>query len=137
MNYWFVDPANIAECFLPFSEWLYSIAPVRRDATKHTFNVRDWATYHWVPGDAAWLAQNLWDHYAFSQDTTHIEASKVLGVEEEFRTEVDGIRARLLGRQRCRWMPVAMDRPAGAEPDKSPSKRGFTTENVPTRSSTA
>ncbi len=84
MNYWFVDAANLGECFLPFSEWLYSVVPVRRDATKKAFNVRGWATrsengifggatYHWVPGDAAWLTQNIWDHYAFSRDKKYLE----------------------------------------------------------------
>ncbi len=84
MNYWFVDAANLGECFLPLAEWLYSVIPVRRDATKKEFGTRGWATrsengifggatYHWVPGDAAWIAQNIWDHYAFSQDRHYLE----------------------------------------------------------------
>jgi alpha-L-fucosidase 2 len=84
MNYWFVDAANLGECFLPLAEWLYSVIPVRRDATKKEFGTRGWATrsengifggatYHWVPGDAAWIAQNIWDHYAFSADRKYLE----------------------------------------------------------------
>jgi len=84
MNYWFVDAANIGECFLPLAEWLNSVIPVRRDATKKEFGTRGWATrsengifggatYHWVPGDAAWIAQNIWDHYAFSADRKFLE----------------------------------------------------------------
>lgn len=83
MNYWFVDAANLDACFLPYAEWLWSVIPVRRDATKKEFGTRGWATrsengifggatYHWVPGDAAWLAQNIWDHYAFTQDTNYL-----------------------------------------------------------------
>lgn len=83
MNYWFVDQANISECFLPLAEWVNSIREVRREATKKEFNVRGWATrsengifggatYHWVPGDASWVAQNLWDHYAFTQDKEYL-----------------------------------------------------------------
>jgi alpha-L-fucosidase 2 len=83
MNYWFVDQANISECFLPLGEWVNSIREVRREATKKEFNVRGWATrsengifggasYHWVPGDASWVAQNLWDHYAFTQDLEYL-----------------------------------------------------------------
>lgn len=83
MNYWFVDAANLGECFLPLSEWLHSVIPVRRDATRKEFGTRGWATrsengifggatYHWVPGDAAWIAQNIWDHYAFSQDRQYL-----------------------------------------------------------------
>jgi alpha-L-fucosidase 2 len=76
MNYWFVGPANLTECFLPFSEWLHSITPVRREETRRELGVRGWATRWengifggatcpWSMGDAAWLAQNLWDYYAF------------------------------------------------------------------------
>jgi alpha-L-fucosidase 2 len=84
MNYWFVDQANLSECFLPLAEWVNSIREVRREATKKEFNVRGWATrsengifggatYHWVPGDASWVAQNLWDHYAFTQDKEYLQ----------------------------------------------------------------
>jgi alpha-L-fucosidase 2 len=83
MNYWFVDAANLSECFQPLAEWVNSIREVRREATKKEFNVRGWATrsengifggatYHWVPGDASWVAQNLWDHYAFTQDKEYL-----------------------------------------------------------------
>jgi len=84
MNYWFVDQANLSECFLPLAEWVNSIREVRREATRKEFNVRGWATrsengifggatYHWVPGDASWVAQNLWDHYAFTQDKDYLQ----------------------------------------------------------------
>jgi alpha-L-fucosidase 2 len=84
MNYWFVDQANLSECFLPLSEWLHSIIPVRRETTRKEFGVRGWmtrsengifggATYHWVPGDAAWVAQNIWDHYAFTMDEDYLK----------------------------------------------------------------
>jgi len=83
MNYWFVDQANLSECFLPLAEWVNSIREVRREATHKEFNVRGWATrsengifggatYKWVPGDASWVAQNLWDHYAFTQDKEYL-----------------------------------------------------------------
>ena len=83
MNYWFVDQVNLSECFQPLSEWLHSIRAVRRDETKKAFGVRGWmthsengifggSTYHWVPGDASWVAQNIWDHYAYTQDKEYL-----------------------------------------------------------------
>jgi alpha-L-fucosidase 2 len=83
MNYWFVDAANLSDCFQPLSEWFYSIRGVRRDETKETFNTRGWithaengvfggSTWKWSKGDAAWVAQNLWDHYAFTQDREYL-----------------------------------------------------------------
>ncbi len=84
MNYWLAQPTHLAECFEPYAEWLWSILPVRREATQEEFGTtRGWmtrsengifggATYHWVPGDAAWLAQNIWDQYAFTQDAQYL-----------------------------------------------------------------
>jgi alpha-L-fucosidase 2 len=173
MNYWFVDAANLGECFQPFSDWLNSIVEVRREDTKRSFNVRGWATRwengifggataRWSTGDAAWLAQNLWDHYAFTGDkeylrtraypilkelceywedilkenpdgkliappgtspehgpvaagnsydqqlaydlfTNTIEASRDLGVDEEFRQKIESMRSRLLGPKIGKW----------------------------------
>ena len=84
MNYWFVGPANLSECFTPVSEWLHSVVPVKREATKAKYGVRGWAhrsengifggsSYRWVPGDAPWLLQNIWDHYAFTLDRGYLE----------------------------------------------------------------
>ena len=173
MNYWFVDAAGLGECFQPLSDWLHSVIPVRREATQKAFGVRGWATMwengifggatcNWGMGDAAWLAQNIWDHYAFSQDrnyletraypiikelcefwedtlkegpggklvsprskspehgpwaegnsyeqqlvfdlfTNYIQASKILGVDDDFRGKIEKMRARLLGPQIGKW----------------------------------
>lgn len=84
MNYWFVDQANLSDCFTPLSEWLYSVVPVKRDATKAKYGVRGWmhrsengifggASYKWIPGDAAWIMQNIWDHYAFTMDKEYLK----------------------------------------------------------------
>ena len=84
MNYWFVDMANLAECFEPYAEWLNSIREVRREDTKKQFNRRGWinhpengifggSTWKWSKGDAAWLAQNIWDHYRFTLDEEYLK----------------------------------------------------------------
>lgn len=84
MNYWFVDIANLSECFTPLSDWLYSVVPVKRKATKEAFGARGWAhraengifggsSFKWYLGDGAWIMQNLWDHYAFTQDKNYLE----------------------------------------------------------------
>ena len=85
MNYWFVDAANLSECFQPLADWLYSIRAVRRDETKAAFKTRGWithaengvfggSTWKWSKGDAAWVGQNLWDHYAFTQDREYLRS---------------------------------------------------------------
>jgi len=83
MNYWFVDAANLPECFQPYAEWLNSIREVRKERTKEAFHARGWtmraengifggSTWKWVKPTAAWCAQNLWDHYAFTQDKEYL-----------------------------------------------------------------
>jgi alpha-L-fucosidase 2 len=84
MNYWFADRANLSECFLPFSEWVHNSREVWKERTKKTFNTRGWAmhpsngifggqtNYAWLMGDSAWLAQNLYDHYAHTLDEEYL-----------------------------------------------------------------
>jgi alpha-L-fucosidase 2 len=109
MNYWFVDQTNLSECFLPLAEWVNSIREVRREATKKEFNVRGWATrsengifggatYHWVPGDASWVAQNLWDHYAFTLDKEYLRTRAYPVMKELCEYWEDSLKARPDGR---------------------------------------
>ena len=85
MNYWFATPANLAECFVPVAEWIDSIREVRKEETRKVLKVkRGWlmrsengvfggSTWHFQKGDSAWLCQNLWDHYAFTQDKAYLK----------------------------------------------------------------
>ena len=83
MNYWLVEPANLAECFAPYAAWLNSIRDVRKEATREAFHTRGWtmraengifggSTWEWVQSGSAWCAQNLWDHYAFNGDREYL-----------------------------------------------------------------
>ncbi len=83
MNYWFVHPANLCECFEPLFDWVNAIREVRREETRRVFGTRGWAfhaengifggsTWKWSKGDAAWVAQILWDHYAFTLDRDYL-----------------------------------------------------------------
>ena len=85
MNYWFTDPSNISECFIPLAEWIDSIREVRKEETQKVLNIkRGWltrsengifggSTWHFQKGDSAWLCQNLWDHYAFTRDKEYLK----------------------------------------------------------------
>ncbi len=83
MNYWFSGPANLAECFLPFADWLHSIRDVRKQETRTALGKPGFAmrvengifgggSYRWSIGDASWLANNLWDHYRFTLDQEYL-----------------------------------------------------------------
>jgi len=126
MNYWFVDAANLSECFTPYSEWLYSVIPVRRDATQKEFGIRGWmtrsengifggATYHWVPGDAAWLAQNIWDHYAFTLDGEYLKTRAYPIIKELCESWEDYLKEGLGGK---------LVSPASISPEHGPKAEG-------------
>jgi alpha-L-fucosidase 2 len=83
MNYWFVEPANLAECFEPYAAWLQSTRDVRVEATKAEFHTRGWtmraengifggSTWQWVESGSAWVMQNMWEHYAFGRDEKYL-----------------------------------------------------------------
>ena len=85
MNYWFVNQANLSECFTPLAEWLDSIRDVRKEETLKVLGIkRGWlmrsengifggSTYYFQKGDSAWISQNLWDHFAFNQDKVYLQ----------------------------------------------------------------
>jgi alpha-L-fucosidase 2 len=80
MNYWPAEVTNLAECALPFLDYVNSLRGVRTAATRaHYGNVRGWTvqtennifgagSFLWNPPGSAWYAQHFWEHYAFTQD---------------------------------------------------------------------
>jgi len=104
MNYWLTGPANLAECFEPFADWINSIREVRQAATKTAFNVRGWtmrgesglfggSTWDWVPGSSAWLMQNSYDHYRFTGDKTYLRESAYPAMKEVCEFSLDRLKA--------------------------------------------
>ncbi len=84
MNYWPTDVANLSESFEPFARWLNSIRDVRKEDTrKRTGLQRGWtmrpengifggSTWKEIESGSAWCMQNVWEHYAFTQDTEYL-----------------------------------------------------------------
>ena len=81
MNYWFVEPANLAECAVPLFDYIESQIPYWRRKAKGHFgeNVRGWTvdymnnifgagTYMNYPPGSAWLAWHYAQHFEFGQD---------------------------------------------------------------------
>ena len=86
MNYWLTGPTDLPECFQPFADYFMSTRGIHKINTKKVYgsNVRGWALrssngifggggWKWVPGDAAWVMQNIWDHYAFTRDREYLK----------------------------------------------------------------
>jgi alpha-L-fucosidase 2 len=95
MNYWLAEPANLAECALPFFDLVDSQLPAWRKATQAAaeFKTADGAlarrgfairTSHnifggmgwkWDHTANAWYGQHFWEHYAFGGDRDFLRAT--------------------------------------------------------------
>ncbi|WP_146599253.1 glycoside hydrolase family 95 protein [Novipirellula aureliae] len=89
MNYWMVETANLPESFTPFVEWTKVLAESGRHTAWGTFGVKK----GWTAGlngnifgftaqnphgrrlqqGGHWLAQHLFEHYAFNKDQAYLE----------------------------------------------------------------
>ena len=91
MNYWPAEQTNLAECHLPVIRYVNSLVP-RGTITAQAYyttqeggDVRGWVIHHenniwgntapgnyywgfYFPAAAAWMCQDIWEYYAFSQD---------------------------------------------------------------------
>jgi alpha-L-fucosidase 2 len=87
MNYWPAEVTNLAECALPFFDYVNSLRAVRTEATRlHYPNARGWTvqtennifgagSFKWNPPGSAWYAQHFWEHYAFGLDREFLRNS--------------------------------------------------------------
>ncbi len=90
MNYWPVGSTNLGECAEPMTRWAKDLSIPGALSAKVHYNSRGWVAHHsanvWgftPPGpkrgihmleaeSCAFLCQNIWDHYAFSQDKKYL-----------------------------------------------------------------
>jgi alpha-L-fucosidase 2 len=84
MNYWPAEPANLAECHVPFIDYVTSLREVNaKNTQRHYGQIRGWtvqtmnnacgiAFWKWNPPGSAWYAQHLWEHFAFGRDTDYL-----------------------------------------------------------------
>ncbi|MCG9792349.1 glycoside hydrolase family 95 protein [Flavobacterium algicola] len=89
MNYWMVETANLPDSFSPYLQWMKINAESGKQVAKEAFGIeKGWSVG--LNGNAfgftapnehgrrmqqsgAWLCQNLFEHYAFSQDKVYLE----------------------------------------------------------------
>jgi alpha-L-fucosidase 2 len=90
MNYWPAEPANLAECHAPLLAAIGELAVTGAETARVNYGAGGWTTHHntdlwrqsapvgrfgegdpvwasWSSG-GAWLAQHLWEHFAFGGD---------------------------------------------------------------------
>lgn len=104
MNYWMVNPANLPGSFRPFVEWAKVLAESGGHTARETFGVsKGWCmgangnVYGFTAQNphgrrhqqaGHWIAQNLFEHYAYSQDQAYLaEVYPILKGAAEFFIE--------------------------------------------------
>jgi alpha-L-fucosidase 2 len=90
MNYWPAEPANLGECVEPLTAMVMDLTQTGARTAKVMYGARGWVAHHntdlwratapidgptwgmWPMG-GAWLCQNLWEHYLFTDDKKYLE----------------------------------------------------------------
>jgi alpha-L-fucosidase 2 len=102
MIYWPAETANLAECFEPLDRYIHFLSQTGARTAQVHYGARGWTVHtlanawgftspgevpSWglSPSAGAWLAQHLWEHFAFSRDTNFLRrAMPVLRGSAEF-----------------------------------------------------
>ncbi|EMI42016.1 glycosyl hydrolase family 95 catalytic domain-containing protein [Rhodopirellula sp. SWK7] len=89
MNYWPAQVANLAECHLPYFDYLESLVPYGTETAQKHYGAEGWVVHHlsdlfgattpadgvwgvWPMG-AAWATRDLMEYYRFSGDREFLE----------------------------------------------------------------
>ena len=85
MNYWPSEVTNLSQCDIPYIGFINSIREVRAEDTRTQYGpkVRGWTVHCqnnpfgasdwlWNPPGSGWYCQQLWQHYAFTQDKAYL-----------------------------------------------------------------
>ncbi|MCT9075815.1 glycoside hydrolase family 95 protein [Streptomyces fulvoviolaceus] len=109
MNYWLAEAANLAETTAPYDRFVEALrAPGRRTAQEmfgsrgwvvhnetnpYGFTgVHDWSTAFWFPEAAAWLTQQLYEHYRFGGSTDYLRTTAYPVMKEAAEFWLDNLR---------------------------------------------
>ncbi len=89
MNYWPAETCNLSECVEPLTRMVLEMAETGTQTAKVHYGARGWVAHHntdlwratapvdgpnsgmWPMG-GAWLLQNLWEHYLFTEDKNYL-----------------------------------------------------------------
>jgi len=96
MNYWPAEPANLADCHVPFFDLATAIVEPSRKDTKKWYDVNRGFTYgtahnifggnsqipYMNPPASAWYAQHFWMHYDFGRDKTFLKETAYPYIKE-------------------------------------------------------
>ncbi|MFB7494347.1 glycoside hydrolase N-terminal domain-containing protein [Streptomyces sp. NPDC056161] len=110
MNYWLAEAANLPETTTPYDRFVESMRAPGRHTAQEMFGsagwvvhnetnpygftgVHDWATSFWFPEAAAWLTQQLYEHYRFGGSTDYLRTTAYPVMKEAAEFWLDNLRA--------------------------------------------
>lgn len=99
MNYWLAEVTNLAETTAPYDRYIEAMREPGRRTAKEMFGtagwvvhnetnpfgftgVHDWSTAFWFPEAAAWLTQQMYEHYRFSGSTDYLRSTAYPAMKE-------------------------------------------------------
>jgi alpha-L-fucosidase 2 len=99
MNYWLAEVTNLAETTAPYDRCIEAMRAPGRKTAKEMFGtggwvvhnetnpygftgVHDWSTAFWFPEAAAWLTQQMYEHYRFSGSTDYLRSTAYPAMRE-------------------------------------------------------
>ncbi|MGW7365031.1 glycoside hydrolase family 95 protein [Streptomyces sp. NPDC054841] len=99
MNYWLAEATNLAETTAPYDRFVEALRAPGRTTAREMFDapgwvvhnetnpygftgVHDWSTAFWFPEAAAWLTQQLYEHYRFGGSTTYLRTTAYPAMKE-------------------------------------------------------
>lgn len=109
MNYWLAEAANLAETTEPYDRFVEALRAPGRVSAQEMFGsrgwvvhnetnpygftgVHDWATAFWFPEAAAWLTQQLYEHYRFGGSTAYLRTTAYPVLKEATEFWLDNLR---------------------------------------------
>ncbi|WP_328911268.1 glycoside hydrolase family 95 protein [Streptomyces sp. NBC_00234] len=92
MNYWLAEVTNLAETTAPYDRYVEALRAPGRKTAREMFGtagwvvhnetnpygftgVHDWSTAFWFPEAAAWLTQQMYEHYRFGGSTAYLRST--------------------------------------------------------------
>lgn len=99
MNYWLAEVTNLAETTAPYDRFIESMREPGRRTAREMFGtagwvvhnetnpygftgVHDWSTAFWFPEAAAWLTQQMYEHYRFGGSTGYLRSTAYPAMKE-------------------------------------------------------
>ena len=99
MNYWLAEVTNLAETTAPYDRYVEALRAPGRKTAREMFGtagwvvhnetnpygftgVHDWSTAFWFPEAAAWLTQQMYEHYRFGGSTAYLRSTAYPAMKE-------------------------------------------------------